>query len=165
MRVPHNTQTLRAPLTQAWFNSRYWLHDNYFFLNLRVSWAKIENLKWRIGGDIIPLTFRKFVMLLVKKLKILRKKMTCSQYFDWQFLLSLNILSFWTYNVTKFPKVSGIISPPIRDLRFSIGVPDTLEWEWQCSQYLELNPTCGAQKVRPIRTLSRRPQSFDPFLK
>ena len=115
---------------------------NYFFLNLRVSWAKIENRKWQIGGDIIPLTFGKYVMLLVKKLKILRKKLTCSQYLDWQFLLSLNILSFWTYNVTNFPKVSGIISPLIRDFRFSICVPETLELEWQCSQYLELNPTC-----------------------
>ena len=34
---------------------------NYFFLNLRVSWTKNENLKWQIGGNIIPLTFRKFV--------------------------------------------------------------------------------------------------------
>ena len=46
----------------------------YFFLNLKVSRAKIENLKWRIGGDIIPLTFGKFVTLLVQKLKTLRKK-------------------------------------------------------------------------------------------
>ena len=46
----------------------------YLFLNLKVSRAKIENLKWRIGGDIIPLTFGKFVTLLVKKLKSLRKK-------------------------------------------------------------------------------------------
>ena len=46
----------------------------YFFLNLRISRAKIENLKWRIGGDIIPLTFGKFVTLLVQKLKMLGKK-------------------------------------------------------------------------------------------
>ena len=46
----------------------------YFFLNLKVSKAKIENLKLRIGGDIIPLTFGKFVTLLVQKLKTLRKK-------------------------------------------------------------------------------------------
>ena len=47
---------------------------NYFFLNLRVSKAKIENLKWWISGDIIPPTFRKFVTFLVQKLKILGKK-------------------------------------------------------------------------------------------
>ena len=47
---------------------------NYFFLNLRVSKAKIENLKWWIGGDIIPLTFEKFVTILVQKLKILGRK-------------------------------------------------------------------------------------------
>ena len=26
--------------------------------------------------------------------------------------------------------------------RFSIFVLDTLKFEWQCSQYIELNPTC-----------------------
>ena len=40
----------------------------------RASRAKIENLKWQIGGDIIPLTFRKFVTLLVQQLKILGEK-------------------------------------------------------------------------------------------
>ena len=30
--------------------------------------------------------------------------------------------------------------------RFSISVLETLTFEWQCSQYLELNPACG--KVR-----------------
>ena len=47
---------------------------NYFFLNLRVSRTKIYNLKRQIGGDIIPLTFRKFVTSLVQKLKILGNK-------------------------------------------------------------------------------------------
>ena len=47
---------------------------NYFFLNLKVSRAKIENPKQRIGGDIIPLTFGKFVTLSVQKLKILGRK-------------------------------------------------------------------------------------------
>ena len=40
---------------------------NYFFLNLRVSRTKIENLKQPIGGDIILLTFKKFVSSLVQK--------------------------------------------------------------------------------------------------
>ena len=43
---------------------------------------------------------------------------------------------------TNFLKVSGIISPLIRHFRFSIFVLETLKLEWQCSQYLELNPTC-----------------------
>ena len=34
---------------------------NYFFLNLRVSRAKIENLKGQISGDIIRLTFGKYM--------------------------------------------------------------------------------------------------------
>ena len=57
-------------------------------------------------------------------------------------LLSLNILSFWTYGLTNFLKVGGKISPPIRHFRFSIFLLETLELEWQCSQYLEFNPTC-----------------------
>ena len=57
------------------------------------------------------------------------------------FLLSPNILSFWTYDVTNFPKVSRIIFSPIHHFRFSIFALETLELEWQCSQYLELNPT------------------------
>ena len=28
-------------------------------------------------------------------------------------------------------------------LRFSISVLEILKFEWQCNQYLELNPTCG----------------------
>ena len=151
---------------QVWYRiNRLHRHDsiqgtdyivNYFFLNLRVSRAKIENLKWQFGGDIIPLTFRKFVTLLVQKLKILGKKLTCSQYLDWQFLLSPNILSFWIYDVTNFPKINRIISPPIRHFRFSISVIETFELGRQCSQYLKLNPTCGLatshqQNRTPIR--------------
>ena len=39
---------------------------NYFALNLRVSRITIENLRWWFGGDIIALTFGKFVTLLVQ---------------------------------------------------------------------------------------------------
>ena len=46
--------------------------DN-FFLILRVSRTKIENLKCQIGGDIILLSFRKIVTSLVQILKILGK--------------------------------------------------------------------------------------------
>ena len=60
---------------------------------------------------------------------------------DWQFLLSLNILSFWTYHVINFPKVSRIISSPNHHFRVSIFVLETLKLEWKCSQYLEMNPT------------------------
>ena len=114
---------------------------SYFFLNLKVSRAKIENPKWRISGDIILLNFGKFVTLSVQKLKIFGRKLTCNQYLNWQFLLSLNILSFWTYDVINFLKVGGIIFSLICHFRFSIFALKTLELEWQCSQYLELNPT------------------------
>ena len=67
---------------------------NYFVLNLGFSGAKIENLKW-LGGDIILLIFAKYVTLLVQKRKI------CVQYIDWQFLLSLNIFSFWLYKMLQ----------------------------------------------------------------
>ena len=50
------------------------LTANYFFLNLKVSRMKIENLKQQISGDIILLTFGKFETLVVQKLKILGRK-------------------------------------------------------------------------------------------
>ena len=65
-----------------------------------------------------------------------------SQYLDCQFLLSLNILSSWTHHVMNFPNINGIVSPPNLHLRFSIVVLETSKLERQCSQYLELNPTC-----------------------
>ena len=48
-----------------------------------------------------------------------------------------NILNVWTNDVTNFLKVIGIMS--ICHFRFLIFV---FNCEWQCSQYLELNPTC-----------------------
>ena len=103
---------------QVGFNSRYWLHCHS---NSRVSRTKIENLKWRIGGDIISLTFGKFVRSQVQKLKILRDNK------NWQSRYWLQV-SFWTKNVTNFPKVSRI-SPPIRHFRFSISALETLKFK------------------------------------
>ena len=40
---------------------------NSFFLNSRVSKTKIENVRWQVGSDIIQVTSRKFVTLLVQK--------------------------------------------------------------------------------------------------
>ena len=34
-------------------------------------------------------------------------------------------------------------------LRFSIVVLETLKFKWQCSQYLELNPTCAYLSPSP----------------
>ena len=59
----------------------------------------------------------------------------------WNAFLLLNILSFWTNNVTNFPKVTLLMSLPICCFRFSIFVLETLKFEWQCNQYLQLNPT------------------------
>ena len=39
-----------------------------------------------MGGDIIWVTFGKFIALLVQKPKILGQKLICSQYLDLQFL-------------------------------------------------------------------------------
>ena len=50
-----------------------------------------------------------------------------------------NVLSFWTNDVTIFSTVTGMISLSICHVRFLIF---DLELEWQCSQHLELNPTC-----------------------
>ena len=60
--------------TQVEFSSRYWLHCHS---NSRVSRIKIENLKQQIGGDIIPLIFRKYVTPQIQKLKILRDNKNC----------------------------------------------------------------------------------------
>ena len=51
---------------QIGFKLRYWLHCHS---NLRVSRAKIENLRWQFGGDIIRVTFKQFVTSLVQQLK------------------------------------------------------------------------------------------------
>ena len=42
-----------------------------------------------------------------------------------------------------FSKVMNLMSSPNCLLWFSIVVLETLNFEWQCSQYPELNPTCG----------------------
>ena len=41
-----------------------------------------------------------------------------------------------------FQRLPKYVSP-ICHLRFSIFILETLKFEWQCSQYFELNPTCG----------------------
>ena len=53
-----------------------------------------------------------------------------------------NIFCFWIKSVTHFLKVTQIMFLPICYYRFSIFALETLKLEWQCSQYLELNPTC-----------------------
>ena len=72
--------------TQVGFNSRHWLHCHS---NSWVSRTKIENLKWQIGGDIIPLTFEKFVTSLSQKLKILRENKNWQSMYWLQSVFSL----------------------------------------------------------------------------
>ena len=100
--------SLMCSLAQVGFNWRYWLHCHS---NSRVSWMIIENLKWRIGGDIIPLTFGKFVTSYIQKLEILRDNKNCQ--------------SMYWLQCYKFSKVSRIISPPIHHSRFSIFALET----------------------------------------
>ena len=47
-----------------------------------------------------------------------------------------------TNNVTHFLKIIQFMSSLNCHRRFSIFLLETLKFEWQCSQYLELNPTC-----------------------
>ena len=57
-------------LSKGRFKSRYWIHD--FFLHLRVSRTKIENPRWQIRRDIIPLTFGKYLELNHTWVKVMR---------------------------------------------------------------------------------------------
>ena len=76
-----------------------------FFMNLKVSRTTIENLRWQFVGDIILVTFRKFVTSLVQKLK--------KMWINWLVVSTLLqnfcehnfFLSFWTNDVMNFPKV------------------------------------------------------------
>ena len=67
-----------SSLVQFGFSSVHCQRLYYlFFLNLRVSRTKIENLKQQIKRDINHITFRKFVTLLVEKLKVLTVYKNC----------------------------------------------------------------------------------------
>ena len=68
-------------------------------------------------------------------------KLIGSQYLIAQFLWTHLFLSSWTNDVTNFQKVMKLIASLNCHLRFSIFVLETFKFEWQCSQYLELNPT------------------------
>ena len=74
-------------------------------------------------------------------------KLIGSQYFVAHFLWTHFFLSCWTDYVINFLKVMNLMSSPNCHLRFSIVVLETLKFEWQCSQYLELNPTCDVHHV------------------
>ena len=118
---------------------------NPFFMNLKVS---IQNLRWQFSGDIIQVTFRKSVTSLVPKNV---NKLISNQYFVAQLLRTHFFLSFWTNDFTNFLKVMNLMSSPNCHLRFSIVFLKTLKFQWQCSQYLELNPTCELVTMKQIR--------------
>ena len=130
--------TWSARSRQVGFNSRYWLHCQWlyrpFFLNLRVSRTKIENLKRQSGRDFNKVIFRKFVTSLVQKLKILGVYKNCKSRYWLQISFLPNIL-----------KRTYLMSLLICHFKCSIFVLETLKFGWQCSQYLELNPTCAHQ--------------------
>ena len=95
-----------------------------------------------MGGEIIHVTFWKFVTLLVQKLLCYKNCATLgtdSGY--WIFFFSC-----WTNDVTNFLNVIWIISPLTCHFRFLIVVLKAFKFEWQCSQYLILNPTCDNPK-------------------
>ena len=105
--------------------------------------TKIENLKQQIWRDINHVTFTKYVTSFVQKLKILGVYKNCMSRYQLQIQFVPSILNFWTNNVTYFPKVTQLMSFPVCHFRFSIFVLATLRFEWQCSQYFELNATCA----------------------
>ena len=74
-------------------------------------------------------------------------KLSCSQYF----FVNTIFLIFWTNDVTNFPKVMKLISLLNCHLIFSILVLETLKFECQCNQYLELNPTCDMVFLQTCR--------------
>ena len=53
------------------------------------------------------------------------------------------VLSIWTNAVTNFQEKAKLRSFYIVSFRFSIFVMENLEFKWQFSQYLDLNPTCA----------------------
>ena len=66
---------------------------------------------------------------------------------DYHTVYSNFFLSCWTNDVEDFPKVTWIISPPSCQIRFFDCCPwnffNSRRKDWQCSQYLTLNPTCA----------------------
>ena len=72
--IQPNQRITEAWIIQARFNSWYTDYIANDFLNLRDFRIKIGNLKWQIGKDIIQITVRNFVTLLVQKNKRLVKK-------------------------------------------------------------------------------------------
>ena len=104
--------------TQVVFNSRYWLDCH---LNLRVSGTTIENLRWQFSEDINFITFGKFVTLLVQQLEKKCVHKNCAT----RYWLPTSLFTFILKFFTNFPKVTWIISPPNRHLRFSIVVLET----------------------------------------
>ena len=66
----------------------------------------------------------------------------CSQYLDSQFLLSLNILSFWTYDVTNILKTRGIMPLSI----FIVCRMDFDKTRWSCS--LNSDQSCTQSSAR-----------------
>ena len=85
---------------------------------------------------------------------IIVNKLIGSQCLVAQFLCTHFFLSCWISDVTSFLKVMKLVSSPKCYLRFSIVVPETLKFEWQCSQYLELNPTHEKYIVLELQNLT-----------
>ena len=72
---------------------------------------------------------------------------------------------FWTNDVTNFPKVTSVISPPTCHLRFLIFVLETFNSrrkDWQCSQYLTLYPTCAITSIIYTNSLLENQNTLSP---
>ena len=87
--------------------------------------------------------------MLVQQFNILGVYKNCKSRYWLQISFSLNTLSFWTSDVTNYPKVTQLMSLLIFHFQFSIFVLETLKFEWQCSQYFELNPDDNIGRCSP----------------
>ena len=96
-------------VVQVEFNWMYWPH---YQSNLRVSRIKIQNLGWQFGEGINFITFRKFVTSLIQQLKKKCIHKNCATRCWLLINLFSFFISFWTNDVTPFPKITWIILPP-----------------------------------------------------
>ena len=118
----------------------HWIQCNPFVAakncsHSRTVWTGLKGYEKHRSDSIVT--------SLDQKLKILGAYNDCELSYRLQICFVLpNILGFWTNDVTHFPKGTIITTFQICHFRVSIFVLETFKLEWQCSQGLELNPTC-----------------------
>ena len=84
--------------SQVGFNSWYWLHCHS---SSRVSRTTIKNLRWQLGGEIIRVTFGKFVtsnnLRKISTQKLCNRILTTTQFIH----IFLTFFDHWCYRFFK----------------------------------------------------------------